>query len=225
MTMSAPASQASHASAKSRHSISTLDEKPATALATRHASAIDPAAHTWLSLSMTICDKSSRCVAQPPTSSAYFSTMRKPGVVLRVPATAPRHVAGTAARAVLAAVATPDARASVLSAVRSPSSRSRAGPVTVATATLPPGAVDASTRAPSSTSHSTVQPPPRASKVHSKNGTPASTPSDLPQSVAVTTRSPTTSPPTSTDGTSSRTHRATSSRQCGGSTARIAGVF
>ena len=59
--------------------------------------------------------------------------MRKPGVVLRVPATWPAQPsASAAARAFRAAEATPDARASAFNAVRSPNSKRRAGPLTVA---------------------------------------------------------------------------------------------
>ena len=37
-----------------------------------------PVLQTWLSLSMIIDDRSTRCVSAPPTSMAYFSTRRKP---------------------------------------------------------------------------------------------------------------------------------------------------
>ena len=45
----------------------------------------------WLSLSMIMLDRSCRCGSIPPTSIPYFSTSRKPGVVLRVPATMPLY--------------------------------------------------------------------------------------------------------------------------------------
>ncbi len=45
----------------------------------------------WLSLSMIMLDKSCRCASIPPTSMPYFSTSRKPGVVLRVPAMIPSY--------------------------------------------------------------------------------------------------------------------------------------
>mmetsp|Transcript_11618 Transcript_11618/g.35829 ORF Transcript_11618/g.35829 Transcript_11618/m.35829 type:complete len:246 (-) Transcript_11618:411-1148(-) len=209
MTMSAPAPAASTPSAKSRASTSILAVNPAAVLAVSTAFAMEPRCQTWLSLSMTICDRSRRCVAAPPTSSAYFSTMRKPGVVLRVPATWPCQPAARAtSTAARAAVATPDARDSAFSAVRSPKRSFRAGPDTVATATLPPVA---STCSPSRRSHATVQSP-SASNVASKNGVPARTPELLHQSVAVVRASPTTSPPTSSDGQSSRSHAATVSR-------------
>ena len=44
----------------------------------------------WLSLSMIMLERSCLCGSIPPTSIPYFSTSRKPGVVLRVPATTPR---------------------------------------------------------------------------------------------------------------------------------------
>ena len=50
----------------------------------------------WLSLSMIMLDRSCRCGSIPPTSIPYFSTSRKPGVVLRVPATVPRKPAARA---------------------------------------------------------------------------------------------------------------------------------
>ena len=45
----------------------------------------------WLSLSMIMLDRSCRCGSMPPTSIPYFSTSRKPGVVLRVPAMMPLY--------------------------------------------------------------------------------------------------------------------------------------
>mmetsp|Transcript_1337 Transcript_1337/g.4004 ORF Transcript_1337/g.4004 Transcript_1337/m.4004 type:complete len:241 (-) Transcript_1337:202-924(-) len=209
ITMSAPAAAASRPSFRSRASTSIFAVKPAAVLATSTAFVIEPACHTWLSLSMTIWERSSLWVAAPPTSRAYFSTMRKPGVVLRVPATWPAQPsASAAARAWRAADATPEARASAFKAVRSPSNKRRAGPLTVATLTLP---LDVSMSAPSSTSQETLQPP-IASKVASKKGTPAKTPEDLHHSVASVCVSPTTNPPTSSDGQSSRSQPATVSR-------------
>lgn len=45
----------------------------------------------WLSFSMIMLDRSYRCESIPPTSMPYFSTSRKPGVVLRVPAMMPLY--------------------------------------------------------------------------------------------------------------------------------------
>ena len=97
---------------------------------------------------MVIADRSMRCVPQPPTSSAYFSTARKPGVVLRVPATSPCHPAARASEAsACACVATPEARDKMLSAVRSPNKSRFTGPRTTATrigaAFAPPSAAAA----------------------------------------------------------------------------------
>mmetsp|Transcript_20770 Transcript_20770/g.70386 ORF Transcript_20770/g.70386 Transcript_20770/m.70386 type:complete len:225 (-) Transcript_20770:37-711(-) len=213
MIISAPAVAASNASSRLRHSTSIFDEKPAADLATFTALVMEPALQTWLSLSMTICERSSRCVAAPPTKSAYFSTTRKPGVVLRVPATWPSQPCDLARVTHFRdAVATPEARESVFSAVRSPRRTLRTGPRTVAMASLPP--CGGSRASPSLAIHVTWQP--RTSKAASKKGTPAKTPADLAYNVAVVSPSPTTSPPTSKDGQSSRIHRPTSSFQCGG---------
>merc|ERR1719379_2208955 len=62
---------------------------------------------------MTMFDKSMRCVSAPPTSSAYFSTMLKPGVVFRVPAIFPCHFC---------------ARATSMAACRAVAHEQRAGP-------------------------------------------------------------------------------------------------
>lgn len=45
----------------------------------------------WLSLSMIMLERSCRWGSIPPTSIPYLSTRRKPGVVLRVPATMPLY--------------------------------------------------------------------------------------------------------------------------------------
>lgn len=39
-----------------------------------------PELQIWLSLSMTMDDKSMRCVSKPPTNVPYFSTSRKPSI-------------------------------------------------------------------------------------------------------------------------------------------------
>jgi len=78
-----------------------------------------------------------RWVSAPPTSSEYFSTRPKPGVVFRVPATLPCQPCSLAvAIAAAAAVATPEARERMLSTVRSAISKQRTGPETSATAHL-----------------------------------------------------------------------------------------
>lgn len=89
MTTSAPASMASSAWLEDWHSTSILVEKPHTARAAKTAREIEPEDQMWLSLSMVIALRSWRCGSQPPISIPYFSTSRKPGVVLRVPASVP----------------------------------------------------------------------------------------------------------------------------------------
>ena len=81
-----------------------------------------PADQMWLSFSMTIDDRSWRCVDMPPTSSEYFSTSRNPGVVFLVPATSPCHPWSSAScRSRLATVAMPLALVKQFKATRSPS--------------------------------------------------------------------------------------------------------
>ena len=92
------------------------------------------AAHTWLSFSMIMEDRSYRWPAQPPTRSAYFSTIRKPGVVLRVPATSPCQLLRCFISTMRQhADAIPLARDIRLSAMRSPSSMSFTFPLISAT--------------------------------------------------------------------------------------------
>eukprot|EP00732_Lithocolla_globosa_P006659 Lithocolla_globosa_v1_NODE_7877_length_891_cov_16.136364.p2 type:complete len:147 gc:universal NODE_7877_length_891_cov_16.136364:373-813(+) len=146
---------------------------------------MDPVLQTWLSLSMIMEERSMRWVSHPPTSMAYFSTSRKPGVVLRVPATIPCHPCfsfNCCRRRAL--VATPLARASILSAGLSPRSRWRTGPRTMA------AFLTRLKDSPSSINHSTLQP--ICLKISSKNGFPAKTPSDFPNKKATSCFSPTT---------------------------------
>mmetsp|Transcript_30429 Transcript_30429/g.84851 ORF Transcript_30429/g.84851 Transcript_30429/m.84851 type:complete len:260 (-) Transcript_30429:27-806(-) len=209
MHMSAPAAQASRASARLRHSTSILELNPAASRARRTAPVMLPALQMWLSFSMIMCDRSMRCVLTPPTTSAYFSTMRKPGVVLRVPATSPCHLAAALRSASSrAAVAMPLARVTMLSAVRSASRILRTGPITLATT------VTGFTSAPSGRSHSTSSP--MALKTASAKGTPARMPRDFPSRFAVSTVSPTTRPPTSNEGVSSLNQSSTTLRAAGG---------
>jgi len=56
-----------------------------------------PVAQMWLSLSITMLDRSWRCGSIPPTIIPYFSTSLKPGVVFLVPAMTPFHSASLAA--------------------------------------------------------------------------------------------------------------------------------
>lgn len=89
ITTSAPALIASSAWLEDWHSTSILVEKPQTERAATTACEIEPEDQIWLSLSMVMALRSWRCGSQPPISIPYFSTSRKPGVVLRVPASVP----------------------------------------------------------------------------------------------------------------------------------------
>ena len=115
-----------------------------------------PDAHTWLSFSMAMPLRSCRCMEAPPTNMAYFSTRRKPGVVLRVPATSPCQPAAAAiARSRMQRVAMPEARARQLRAGLSPRRRHLAGPRTSATRVIPSGPAGRGTGA-----HGSVDPQP-----------------------------------------------------------------
>ena len=54
----------------------------------RNAAATPPAATTWLSLTIAASDSDIRWLTPPPHRTAYFSSARSPGVVLRVSRTA-----------------------------------------------------------------------------------------------------------------------------------------
>ena len=99
-----------------------------------------PEAQTWLSFSITIPLRSCLCMDTPPTSMAYFSTNRKPGVVFRVPATCPCHPAFEVMYCSLEQrVAIPEARARQLRAGLSPRRTHLAGPLTTAVGVTAPG--------------------------------------------------------------------------------------
>mmetsp|Transcript_34959 Transcript_34959/g.108737 ORF Transcript_34959/g.108737 Transcript_34959/m.108737 type:complete len:279 (+) Transcript_34959:203-1039(+) len=231
ITTSAPAAAASRASSTRWHSTSILLEKPHAERALFTISGMEPPhAQTWLSLSIVMSLRLIRCGTPPPTMTAYFSTVRKPGVTFRVAATWPcqpwRCFTTTSA---WVSVAMPLARESRFSAVRSPCSNRCMGPRTLATKCRPSkcaavaskpavrpvtrpvrSAVSAlepfvticegPTRSPSAARHSTEQP--SSSNTASKKGTPASTPSVLARSAASAGRSPTTNAPTSKWGMS-----------------------
>lgn len=102
-----------------------------------------PDAQIWLSFSITIPLRSCLCMDTPPTSMAYFSTRRKPGVVLRVPATSPCQPLTVAiAWSWEQRVAIPEARARQLRAGLSPRSRHLAGPLTTAVSVMASGPVE-----------------------------------------------------------------------------------
>nr|BFE67348.1 hypothetical protein GCM10020092_006490 [Actinoplanes digitatis] len=122
-----------------------------------------------------------RLFVPPPARTAYFSSTRRPGVVLRVSSTVALVPASSSAH-LRVCVATPDIRQSRLSAVRSAVSRDRVGPVT--TARTSPRA----TRAPSSTRWSNSAVPPEvAAKTRAATGRLATTPGARATSSAVST--------------------------------------
>ena len=149
-TRSAPAPTASRTSSTESHSTSTGRSGYA-ARTSANAFPTPPAASTWLSLTSAASDRLIRWFSPPPRRTAYFSSARRPGVVLRVSRTAaPEPATASTHRAV--AVATPERWQSRLSAVRSAVSSERVGPVTVAS-TAP-----RRTRSPSRTAGSTAHP-------------------------------------------------------------------
>ncbi len=125
-----------------------------------------------------------RLLVPPPTRTAYFSSARRPGVVLRVSSTV-ALVPASASAHLRVWVATPDIRHSRLSAVRSAVSSERVGPVT--TASTSPRA----TRVPSVIRWSKVAMPPEvAAKTWAATGRPATTPGARATSSAVSTWPP-----------------------------------
>ena len=77
-----------------------------------------PAASLWLSLTIATSYRPMRLLVPPPARTAYFSSTRRPGVVLRVSSTV-RLVPASASAQARVCVATPDMRQSRFSAVRS----------------------------------------------------------------------------------------------------------
>ena len=131
ITTSAPASRASASASIESTSISTGNVAANDATAA-NASATPPAAITWLSLTRAASDRPIRWLAPPPIRTAYFSSARSPGIVLRVS----RTIAAVPARASAhrrVSVATPERWQSRLSADRSAVSNRRVGAVTRAT--------------------------------------------------------------------------------------------
>ena len=100
---------------------------PAAARTSSKALVTEPAAAMWLSLISAASDSDIRWLTPPPQRTAYFSSARSPGRVLRVSrmlAPEPRMVSVQ----IRVRVATPDRWVSRFSAVRSAVSRSRTGP-------------------------------------------------------------------------------------------------
>src|SRR2546430_14827835 len=115
----------------------------------------DPSSAQWLSFQSTAAESERRFSTPPPTVTAYVSSARRPGVVLRVWVTrAPVPLTASTARRVT--VATPDNRCRELRATRSPESSvaalARARASTAPGAAQSPSVHSASTRASRSSS-------------------------------------------------------------------------
>jgi hypothetical protein len=136
----APAARASPTWSSVSHSTSTTTPGAAARTA-RNAAVIPPAAAMWLSLISAASPRPIRWFTPPPQRTAYFSSARSPGTVLRVSRTNTPvpSMASTHARV---AVAMPDRWVRKLSSVRSAVRISASGPSTRATtspaATRPP---------------------------------------------------------------------------------------
>ena len=130
-TRSAPASTTTRTARQSRPR--PRPARPGTPARTAaKASSTPPAAITWLSLTRAASDSDMRWLTPPPHRTAYFSSARSPGVVLRVSRiTAP--VPATASTQRRVSVAMPDRWDSRLSVVRSAVRSSRVGPSRSAT--------------------------------------------------------------------------------------------
>ncbi len=102
----APASRASRTWARVSHSTSSGSPGAAARTAVI-AAVIPPAAATWLSFISAASPSPIRWFTPPPHRTAYFSSWRRPGVVLRVSRTA-HPVPDKASTQALVAVAIPD---------------------------------------------------------------------------------------------------------------------
>src|SRR6266700_1127053 len=96
---------------------------------------IPPATAMWLSLISMASSRPKRWLKPPPQRTAYFSSARSPGVVLRVQQMRVRVPAMRRTNSWVA-VATPERWPRKLSATRSAASTVRAGPATVISAVL-----------------------------------------------------------------------------------------
>src|SRR6266851_5799329 len=151
---------ASAASSCSSLSTSTTTGTSAGAAASACASVFPWAARRahWLSFQSTASASEARFSTPPPIRTAYSSSARRPGVVLRVwVIRAP--VPATASTARRVSVAIPESRCRKLRATRSPPSTARADARTVArvapVSTQPPSAIRASSSAHASSSRNT----------------------------------------------------------------------
>ena len=123
---SAPAATASRTSSSVSASTSIGRPLPA-ARRSSTAGRTPPAARRWLSLTRIPSSRPKRWFRPPPQRTAYFSSARRPGVVLRVSRiSAP--VPSTASTKRRVSVAIPDRRPRRLSAVRSPVRTARVRP-------------------------------------------------------------------------------------------------
>ena len=141
ITMSAPAATASSTWSARSHSTSTA--RPGHSSFARFTASAMPSSARWLSFTSTRSDSEPRWFTPPPARTAAFSSARRPGSVLRVSrmrASPPAAAASTNRRVM---VAIPERWHRKLSAVRSPVSTGRRGPVTT------PMAVPAASAAPS----------------------------------------------------------------------------
>ncbi len=165
----APVARASRTCARLSHS--TSSGRPGAAPRTaRIAAAIPPAAATWLSFTSAASPSPMRWFIPPPQRTAYFSSWRSPGVVLRVSRTA-HPVPATASAHALVAVAIPDRCVRKFSMVRSAPSISRNG-ARIRSTSQPPSIRSPSARRGSAASGGT----PAASSTARATGRPASTP-------------------------------------------------
>lgn len=165
----APVARASRTCARLSHS--TSSGRPGAAARTAAtAAAIPPAAATWLSFTSAASPRPMRWFIPPPQRTAYFSSSRSPGVVLRVSRTA-APVPATASAHARAEVAIPDRWVRKFSMVRSAPSISRSGALIRSTSQPAP------IRSPSARSGSAASGgTPAASRTARATGRPASTP-------------------------------------------------
>ena len=164
--VSAPAAIASSTSPRLWASTSTGNPRPAVR-PRRTASVSDPASRMWLSLIRMPSSSAARWLAPPPARTAYFSSTRSVGVVLRVSKMAARPAAASTKRRVRVAV--PDMRCRKLRAVRSALSSAAALPV------MRKISSPAAQRSPSRRRRSTSAPGSSCTKASTATSTPAST--------------------------------------------------
>src|SRR5262245_12975282 len=137
-----PTSSTSRSCSSVSTSISILTRWPAEALARSSTARMPPATAMWLSLISMASSSPKRWLKPPPQRTAYFSSARSPGVVLRVQQMRVRAPSTRRTNSCVA-VATPERWPSRLSATRSAASTARAGPSIVISV------VFSATRAPS----------------------------------------------------------------------------